>query len=184
VLTGGGKTYRVPFAGYLGDYQGIKILDAGAEGAFPTIGRLTGVVSTTEPIDLTPVHTAVASGATFTMQNGDIPYVLAHFAHQARKVQIDLYDATTNTLVGQALTDQYRERNSRRTGLTNVGGAQPSDVYLAFAIDGAVKKGKDRVTVPNGSYYAVLSVQKALGDSANPAHTETWTSTPFTIARP
>jgi len=179
VLTGAGHTYRVPFAGYLGDYQAIQVLQPGAQGAFPTIGRLTGVLSAT---DLTPVHTPVAAGASFTMQGGDIPYVLAHFAHQARKVQIDLYDAATNTRLGRALEDQYRERNSRRTGLTN---ESTADVYLPFAIDGTVVKGNKAPTaVPNGSYYVVMSVQKALGDSANPAHTETWTSAPFTIARP
>jgi minor extracellular serine protease Vpr len=178
VLTGSGKTYRVPFAGYLGDYQGITILAAGAEGKFPTIGRLTGTASAT---DLTPVHTPVAAGAVFTMQGTNVPYVLAHFAHQVRTVRIELYNASTNALVGLAATDAYRERNSRRTGLTN---ASTSDVYMPFALDGTVKKGNGRATVADGSYYAVLSVQKALGDSANPAHWETWTSAPFTIDRP
>jgi hypothetical protein len=179
VLTGGGKTYRVPFAGYLGDYQAIKILDAGAAGVFPTIGRRTGVVSAT---DLTNVHAPVAAGAVFTMVgDNDKPYVLAHFAHQVRKVRIELFNAATNQRVGLALTDEYRERNSRRTGTTNDAN---SDVYMPFLLDGTVKQGNKRVTVPNRSYYAVLSVEKALGDDGNPAHWETWTSNAFTIARP
>jgi subtilisin family serine protease len=179
VLSGGGKTYRVPFAGYLGDYQAIKILDAGAAGIFPTIGRRAGVVSAT---DLTSFHTPVAAGAVFTMvgQN-DKPYVLVHFAHQVRKVRIDMYNAATNALAGQAVTDEYRERNSRRTGTTNDAN---SDVYMPFLLDGTVKKGNTRVNVPDGSYYAVVSVLKALGDASNPAHTETWTSASFTIDRP
>jgi minor extracellular serine protease Vpr len=179
VLTGGGKTYRVPFAGYLGDYQAIRILDAGAAGIFPTIGRRTGVLSAT---DLTSVHTPVAAGAVFTMVgDSDKPYVLAHFAHQVRKVRIELFNAATNKRVGLALTDEYRERNSRRTGTTNDAN---SDVYMPFLLDGTVKHGNGTVTVPNGSYYAVLSVEKALGDDGNPAHWETWTSNPFSIARP
>ena len=94
---------------------------------------------------------------------------------------MELYNASTNALVGLAATDAYRERNSRRTGLTNT---STTDVYLPFALDGTVKAGNSRATVADGSYYAVLSVQKALGDAANPADWATWTSAPFTIDRP
>ena len=177
-LTVGTTKYRVPYAGFVGDYQSLRILDSAAAGIFPAIGRLTGAVSAS---DLTPVHTPVAAGATFTMTGGNVPYVLAHFAHQVRKVKIELYNATTNARVGEALRDEYRERNSRRTGTTNDAN---SDVYMPFAIDGSVKKGKGREQVPDGSYYVVFSAEKALGDSANPAHTETWTSAAFTIDRP
>ena len=177
-FTVGTTKYRVPYAGFVGDYQSLRILDPAAAGIFPAVGRLTGAVSAT---DLTPVHTPVAAGATFTMTDGNVPYVLAHFAHQVRKVKIDLYNATTNVRVGEALRDEYRERNSRRTGTTNDAN---SDVYMPFAIDGSVKKGKGREPVPDGSYYVVFSAEKALGDSANPAHTESWTSPVFTIDRP
>jgi subtilisin family serine protease len=177
-FTVGTTKYRVPYAGFVGDYQSLRILDSGAAGIFPAIGRLTGTASVT---DLTPVHTPVAAGATFTMTAGNVPYVLAHFAHQVRKVKIEIYNATTNARVGEVLRDEYRERNSRRTGTTNDAN---SDVYMPFAIDGSVKKGKGREAVPDGSYYVVFSAEKALGDSANPAHTETWTSPAFTIDRP
>jgi minor extracellular serine protease Vpr len=179
-FTGGGHTYRVPYAGFLGDYQSLPILAPTASpNPFPTIGRRTGVASAT---DLTPVHTPVAAGAVFNMQNGDVPYVLAHFAHQVRTVRIDLYSATTNQLVGEAVTDEFRERNSRRTGTTN---DTDSDVYMPFALDGTVKKNKNkRTTVADGSYFVKLSLLKALGNSRNPAHWETWTSQPFTIDRP
>jgi minor extracellular serine protease Vpr len=179
-FTGGGHTYRVPYAGYLGDYQSLQILaPTAAPNPFPTIGRLTGVVSAT---DLTPVHTPVGAGEVFTMQGpNNVPYVLAHFAHQVRQVDIDLYNATTNELVGEALTDEFRERNSRNTGTTN---DMQNDVYMPFALDGTVKKNKNkRTTVPDGTYYVKVSVLKALGSSSNPAHTETWTSNPFVIDR-
>jgi minor extracellular serine protease Vpr len=184
-FTGGGHTYRVPYAGFLGDYQSLKILEpagvsaANPQGIFPTIGRLVGPLSAT---DLTPVHTPVAAGHVFNMQSGNVPYVLAHFAHQVRTVRIDLYSATTNQLVGEAVADEFRERNSRRTGTTN---DTDSDVYMPFALDGTVKKNKNkRTTVADGSYFVKLSLLKALGDSRNPAHWETWTSQPFTIDRP
>jgi minor extracellular serine protease Vpr len=184
-FTGGGTTYRVPYAGFVGDYQSLKILEpAGVSvqnpaGIFPTIGRLVGPLSAT---DLTPVHAPVAAGHVFNMQSGNVPYVLAHFAHQVRTVRIDLYEAATNKLVGEAVTDEYRERNSRRTGTTN---DTNEDVYMPFALDGTVKKNKNkRTTVADGSYYAKLSLLKALGSTRNPAHWETWTSQSFTIDRP
>jgi hypothetical protein len=177
-FTAANQTFRVPYAGFVGDYQSLQVLQPGAAAIFPTIGRLTGVVSAT---DRTPVHTPVAAGATFTMAGGDVPYVLAHFAHQARKVRVELYDAATNARLGEVLRDEYRERNSRRTGTTN---DTNSDVYLAFAIDGKVKKGNGRETVADGLYYAVFSVEKALAEDANPAHTEQWTSASFRIDRP
>jgi minor extracellular serine protease Vpr len=179
-FTGGGHTHRVPYAGYLGDYQALQILaPTAAPNPFPTIGRLTSVVSET---DLTPVHTPVAAGEVFTMQGpNNIPYVLVHFAHQVRTLEIDLYDAATDALVGEALTDEFRERNSRNTGTTN---DSQNDVYMPFALDGTVKKNKNRrTTVADGTYYVKLSVLKALGDPSNPAHTETWTSNPFVIDR-
>jgi subtilisin family serine protease len=177
-FTADSQTYRVPYAGFAGDYQSLTILQPGAAGAFPTMGRLTGMVSAT---DRTPVHTPVAAGASFTMTGGDVPYVLAHFAHQVRKVRVELFATATNRRVGEVLRDEYRERNSRRTGTTN---DVNSDVYMPFAIDGTVKHGNRRDMVADGSYYAVFSVQKALGDDGNAAHWETWTSQAFTIDRP
>ena len=107
--------------------------------------------------------------------------ILAHFAHQARKVRVELFNAATSARVGEVLRDEYRERNSRRTGTTN---DTNSDVYLAFAIDGTIKKGKGREVVADGQYYAVFSVEKALAEAGNPAHTEQWTSASFRIDRP
>ena len=86
-LSAGTLRYRVPYAGFVGDYQSLRILDSGAAGIFPAIGRATSFVSAT---DRTVVHTPVAAGATFTMTGGDIPYVLAHFAHQARQIRVEL----------------------------------------------------------------------------------------------
>jgi minor extracellular serine protease Vpr len=180
-------SYRVPYAGFLGDYQSLQILaptvaPEGSPQVFPTIGRLTGVAIPGE--DLTPVHTPVGPNEPFTMQgNENIPYVLAHFAHQVRLVRILLFNADTNRLVGVAVRDEFRERNSRNTGTTN---DMDSDVYMPFALDGTVTRlfGSRRATVPNGRYYARLLVLKALGNPLNPAHWETWDSNPFVIARP
>ena len=43
VLTpqGGGQVYRVPFAGFVGDYQGIQVLTSGGSNGFPWLTRMT-----------------------------------------------------------------------------------------------------------------------------------------------
>jgi minor extracellular serine protease Vpr len=179
-FTAGTEVTRVPYMGFIGDYQSLVVLQPGAANAFPAIGRLTATEVSAS--DKTDVHTPVAEGAVFTMANeSQQPFVLAHFAHQARSLRVELFNAATNARVGEALRMDYIKRNSRRTGTTN---DTNSDVYQPFLIDGTVKKGKSRATVPDGSYYAVVTVLKALGDAANPAHSETWTSKRFTIDRP
>jgi hypothetical protein len=43
---------------------------------------------------------------------------------------------------------------------------------------------KSLYKVPNGTYVLKLSVLKALGDTNNPAHWETWTSPVVTLNHP
>ena len=54
----------------------------------------------------------------------------------------------------------------------------------SFPFDGTTVNGKKVNVVPDGEYYVVISVLKALGDSNNPDHWETWTSPTFVIDRP
>ena len=63
-------------------------------------------------------------------------------------------------------------RNSTSTG------------FFAFGLDGTAFAGNKSYTLPDGTYLAKISVLKALGDSATPAHWETWTSPMFVIDRP
>ena len=44
--------------------------------------------------------------------------------------------------------------------------------------------GDHRKVVPDGTYTLTLKALKALGDTSNPAHWETWTSPQFVINRP
>ena len=123
-----------------------------------------------------------ADGATYTFVNGDVPYFLAHLRHQSRKLEFTVVDAATgHELSGKgqnpnAIIENYLPRNATAGG------------FFAWEWDGKLSKNvkgtKTRNDVPNGTYKVVMKVLKALGDPANPAHTETWTSPSFTIARP
>jgi hypothetical protein len=158
---GGGQVYRVPFAGFVGDYQGIKVLVPTAYG-FPWLSVLYqgSYYKVTGPTDWT-----------YTMQGRDIPYFLIHFEHQSRLLRVEIFDQSGKAW-HRAYDEDYMPRNSSSTG------------FYSFPFDGTTFAGNKTYTVPDGTYYAKISVLKALGDSSNPAHWETWTSPMFVIDRP
>lgn len=158
---GGGQEYRVPYAGFVGDYQGIQVLTSGPYG-FPWLALLYGgsYYQLTDPSDWT-----------FTMQGNDIPFFLVHFDHQAQVFRMDIYSANGKSWK-RAYNENYLPRNSTTTG------------FFAFPFDGTTFAGTKLYVVPDGEYYAVISVLKALGNPGNPADWETWTSPNFVIDRP
>jgi subtilisin family serine protease len=158
---GGGQVYRVPFAGFVGDYQGIQVLVPTTSG-FPWLSVLYAgrYYQLTDPTDWT-----------FTMVGTDIPYFLVHLEHQSRLFRIEVFDQSGKSW-HRAYNETYMPRNSSATG------------FFAFPFDSFTFAGHKTYELPDGMYYAKLSVLKALGDSSNPAHWETWTSPMFVIDRP
>jgi minor extracellular serine protease Vpr len=156
----GGQVYRVPFAGFVGDYQAIPVLTSAGYG-FPWLAKLMG-----------GSYYNQATGGTFTMVGADIPYFLIHFDHQSRLMRMEVYDALSGKAWHRAYNETYMPRNSTTTS------------FFAFAWDGQTFAGNKTYTVPDGQYIVKLSVLKALGDENNPAHWETWTSPVITVDRP
>lgn len=160
------KVFRVPFAGYIGDYQARQVLAPGAYG-MPALGWSTDGSS----------FGFAGAGDVFTLVGQDIPYVLVHLAHHSRRMRIEAVDATSGRSMGRVSDDEYLPRNAGTTG------------FFAFAWDGTTFTGKGKIasqwrTAPDGSYVLKVSVLKALGDENDPTHWETWTSPAFTIDRP
>jgi minor extracellular serine protease Vpr len=156
---GGGDVYRVPFAGYVGDYQARQVLTPTANG-FPWLAQLVGPSFFNRP-----------DGATYTMDGDDVPFFLVHLDHQSRRFRMEIFTDKGRSM-HRAYDMQYLPRNSTSGG------------FFSFAFDGTTQNGNRINTLGNGTYYAKISVLKALGDDNNPAHWETWTSPNFTIARP
>jgi subtilisin family serine protease len=161
VFTAGDEILRVPYAGLKGDYQSKAVLTSGGFG-FPLLGWSTNGIS----------FGVAGAGDVFTMQGFDIPFFLVHLDHQSRLFRVEIFDADTGKAWQRAYNDEYVGRNSTSTG------------FFAFPFDGYTLNGNKVNMVPDGNYVAKLSVLKALGDSTNPAHWETWTSPMFTIDRP
>ncbi|HLO02184.1 MAG TPA: S8 family serine peptidase [Symbiobacteriaceae bacterium] len=156
-----GYTYRVPFAGYKGDYQAIQVLtDAGYE--LPWLAKLEDD-SFWQAGDLTP----------FSMQGEDLPYLLLHFEHQAALMRVEVKEALTGRSLGLAMPEEaYLGRNSTDTG------------FWAYAWDGQLMNGRRTRPAPDGLYVLEVKVLKAGGDRTNPAHWETWTTPRFMVDRP
>ena len=102
------------------------------------------------------------------MQGDDIPLVLVHLDHLSRTLKVEALDAASQTSRGVISEDQYVTRNSTPGG------------FFELSWDGATTQGVQ----PNGDYIIRVSVLKALGDPANPAHWEVWNSSTVKLARP
>ena len=173
---GGGQVYRVPFAGFVGDYQGIQVLVPTANG-FPWLARLSGG---------SYFNVTAAFPWVYTLQNGDNPYFLIHFDHQSEYMEAIVYNAKNGKLVhpvfNKGFIDAYLPRNSTTTGFFAIEWDATRIHSNGYNGNGYTKN----MTKPldDGEYYVVIRVLKANGDRSNPAHWESWTSPTIAIDRP
>ena len=164
---GTGDTLTVPFAGYKGDYQAQHVLTPTAKG-YPWLASTDG----------TTVTQVTGDGHVFTLTGKDFPMLLFHLNIPARQfnVQIENADGSfVHPVFNYADRESFLPRNASATG------------FFTFAWDGT--RGQDNgnnktKVVPNGTYMLKMSVLKPLGDPANSADWETFTTPKFTIARP
>jgi len=166
--TDNSQTYRVPYAGYVGDYQAIPTLTPTANG-FPWLAQLDNdsLVKCTQ-------------ACTFTMQGDDVPYIPFHLEHHAQYMEMNILHAGNLTPVHPVLhqtnVESYLPRNSTSTGFF-------TKVWDGTRMHSNGGKGKTK-EVPNGAYVLELKVLKALGDKNNPNHWQTWVSPVINIQRP
>ena len=170
---GGGQEYRVPYAGFKGDYQSIQAMAA------PELVKLTacaGILRGNECF-ATATGTYVAPGNdpfTFAPGLGETPLFKVHLDHQARNITVDIYQASNDKWIGTGLELDFLARNSSPTA------------FFAFMWNGETKKGQglsldNSGPVADGTYYAKLTLTKALGTKQQ---VETWTSPSFVVDRP
>ena len=158
---GDGTPLNVPYAGFKGDYQSIQVLNPGANG-FPWLATLNTTTRTYGQCTVDCNYTMGAAGS------GTRPFILYHLAHHSRSINIELLDNATGQSRGTISQGDYIGRNSTPAG------------FFTLEWNGATTQGVQ----PNGSYRFRITVLKALGDPNNAAHTETWESPAFTVARP
>jgi subtilisin family serine protease len=174
---GAGQTYRVPFAGFIGDYQSIVAATPTPNG-FPWVSRLAAcnpaLVRGLQCFDPAGSYTN-APGGTFTMADAfNVPQLLVHLDHQVRRMKVEVRNATTGRTWHLAFDLEHLARSSG------------SSSFFAFPFNGQTTgaNGTRSFTVPDGTYVFRITVIKAGGSNSNPAHTETLTTSQFTIDRP
>jgi minor extracellular serine protease Vpr len=178
---GGGDTLRVPYVGFKGDYQSLPVL-TGAGCNLPAVFQLkSGASDSCAGLAGAPIQRIGAPGGTFTMQGSDIPILLYHLNHQVRTLNIQIYKAD-----GSPVHPVF----SYATQLGNLPRNSAATSFFEFDWEGTRSQdngggnGDHRKVVPSGTYILKLSVLKALGDASNPAHWETYSTPPITLARP
>ena len=180
VLTprGGGDVLRVPYVGFMGDYQSLPVLTSAGCG-LPAVFKLNSAAS--DSCLGGGIQRLGATGASFTLQGSDIPIVLYHLNHQVRQLNVQVLKADgspVHPVFNYATQLSFLPRNSAATS------------FFEFDWDGTRSQdngggnGDHRKVVPNGTYVLKLSILKALGNASNPADWETFTSPPITLARP
>jgi subtilisin family serine protease len=182
-----GDPLRVPYAGFIGDYQSVEAMGPGAHG-FPFLASLTecdrliGVDCTMN--GAWSVHPD--GGATYSMADGDFPTLLVHLDYPARSLEIRLYEANADGSKG----DRVGGVNNRVLAADFLGRSASQGSFTPYVWDGTREKSRGRggnaggtKRVPNGDYVLEVTVLKALGDADNPDHVETWTSPAFTVER-
>ena len=113
----------------------------------------------------------VNEAPSYSMAGGDVPDFWVNLLHQPAKFRMEVFSAK-----GRSFHRAYDLRYLPRNEATNI--------IFSFPFDGTTFNGRRSQEVPDGDYYVVISVLKANGDDANPAHWESWQSPVFTIDRP
>jgi minor extracellular serine protease Vpr len=187
---GTATVYRVPYAGFTGDYQTIQVLASGgcALSPFPGIFRRGGETLCTNPAPpaaparLDIAVTRQAEGATFNVEDSaDRPVILYHRAHQSRRLEIRALDVATNDSHLVAFSD-YVSRNASN-GVSFVNGGFSTYTWDGKRIVTNPQGRTQRVELPTGNYKLQIVVTKALSEANNASHVETWTSPTVFITR-
>jgi hypothetical protein len=143
------RVYRVPFAGFKGDYQSIVAMPTVvlAPGfSFPTIGADFGGGS----FGLLPNGV----GGTWGLQSlDDIPQVLIHFDHQSRRIEIQVVEAANGKTLHPVFSNIYEEdylpRNSTGTS------------FFAFPFNGTRMQDNGNGTPRARDYRMPVSMSKS-----------------------
>lgn len=92
---GEGQSYRVPYAGFAGDYQALPVLDANPHGLPWSVGCETDC----------------------TMEEGDMPEFWVNLGQQVRKLRFEVRDANTNRSWHRAYEFDYFGRSSSENSI-------------------------------------------------------------------
>ena len=181
--SGSTQTLRVPYAGFIGDYQTTITPIGGGGCGLPTLAQLGSATDTitcdTGQAPLTGFTAARTGGA---WSKNDPVVLLWHLDHQVQNLTVTLIDAATN---------QPASQGGRNPVLYNVSGVARNSTAVAFGgfiWDGRIAftdNGNGKVhskATPAGSYKLLVTATKVKSFTDTRANqTQTWTSPAFTF---
>jgi hypothetical protein len=160
--TAGATALSIPYGGLRGDYQTTQLLRPTANG-YPWVTSFNGTTFSN--------CGAPAGCAAFTMASANTsPRVILQLAHHARTMRFEALDAASGESRGVISQDEFVGRNS----------GSGTGAFFQYIWNGTTSLGQQ----PNGTYRLRMSALKPLGNEANPADWEVWTSPVITVARP
>jgi minor extracellular serine protease Vpr len=176
-----GTVYRVPYAGFVGNYQEIIAMAPGSFD-FPLLGQATSCFRIVDGACISGTYNVLPDGGTFDMSDVfNQPSFLIHLAHQVPYMEMTVHHAQN----GRPIHPVFHKTNVVEFLPRN----STAGAFFAFHWDGTRlhsngRKFDKNKEVPNGDYVVTVRVLKALGDAGNPDHWENWTSPVITIERP
>ena len=102
--------------------------------------------------------------------------MLVHLHNFARRIRVEVFSPGRRRSLGEAFSQDYVPRNVVENLLS-----QPWALPTPLPFDGTVRRGGNRLRLPDGEYELRVTVERALAGRGTPV--ETWTSPPFRIDR-
>ena len=125
-----GSVYRVPYAGFKGDYQSIVAMPTG-----PIVAKRNAPFEKAQQ-----TYAAAAANEVWTLASPDeVPNILIHFDHQVRLLELQVVDAASGIPVHPVFSN-YLERNWVARNQAPAARRRP------------VRLGRERVRVPVGRH--------------------------------
>jgi minor extracellular serine protease Vpr len=186
--SGSAQQLVVPYAGFVGDYQGVSPIASGN----CSLPMLAHVGASTDSITCdtgTPAITGyigAPTGGTWNQPKSDPVVLLWHLDYQVQELTVTLVDAATGqpVTVGGRNPVLYDVTGVARNSAVNSFSGLVWDGTVSFADNGS-KAAQHRRAAPAGTYKLVLTATKvkSFTDSRD-NQTQVWTSPAFTLRNP
>ncbi|MDN3242058.1 S8 family serine peptidase [Glycomyces tritici] len=154
-----GESLTAAYSGYQGDYLAIPVLD---HPEFPRLAAIVGQDPETHQFE----YRDLEETETFSLAEGPDLAALVYLGHQVSSMEI----SAVNTATGEVVEWEPEQFLPRSPG--------PDDAIGIHLED--LTESRPNALEP-GQWTLHVKVLKALGDEANPAHWEQWTSPAFTL---
>ena len=183
--SGSTQQLRVPYAGFVGDYQTSITPIGGGNCGLPTLAHLgaaTDKITCDTGQPALTGFTAARTGGTWSQPKQDPVVLIWHLDHQVQQLTVTLVNAATGQPAAQGGRNPVLYQVSRvaRNATPNEIGGLVWDGRMAFTDNGGGNTHSN--AAPAGDYKLVITATKvkALNDT-RPNQTQVWASPTFTL---